>query len=43
MENPGLMRFGMFVTATFHGLTTEKHATVGDTGEARGESVNIES
>jgi cobalt-zinc-cadmium efflux system membrane fusion protein len=28
VENPGLMRFGMFVTATFHGLTTEKHATV---------------
>jgi cobalt-zinc-cadmium efflux system membrane fusion protein len=26
--NPGLMRLGMFVTATFHGLTTEKHATV---------------
>jgi cobalt-zinc-cadmium efflux system membrane fusion protein len=22
------MRIGMFVTATFHGLTTEKHATV---------------
>jgi len=22
------MRFGMFVTATFHGLTKEKHATV---------------
>jgi membrane fusion protein, heavy metal efflux system len=28
VENPGLMRFGMFVTAAFHGLTTEKHATV---------------
>jgi len=28
VENPGLMRFGMFVTATFHGLTKEKHATV---------------
>lgn len=28
VENPGLMRVGMFVTATFHGLTTEKHATV---------------
>jgi cobalt-zinc-cadmium efflux system membrane fusion protein len=28
VENPGLMRFGMFVTATFHGLTSEKHATV---------------
>jgi membrane fusion protein, heavy metal efflux system len=28
MENPGLMRLGMFVTATFHGLQTEKHATV---------------
>jgi cobalt-zinc-cadmium efflux system membrane fusion protein len=28
VENPGLMRFGMFVTATFHGLTAEKHATV---------------
>jgi cobalt-zinc-cadmium efflux system membrane fusion protein len=28
VENPGLMRLGMFVTATFHGLTTEKHATV---------------
>ncbi|MGO9256600.1 MAG: efflux RND transporter periplasmic adaptor subunit [Bryobacteraceae bacterium] len=28
VENPGLMRFGMFVTAAFHGLTTEKYATV---------------
>ena len=28
VENSGLMRLGMFVTATFHGLTTEKHATV---------------
>jgi cobalt-zinc-cadmium efflux system membrane fusion protein len=28
VENPALMRIGMFVTATFHGLTAEKHATV---------------
>jgi cobalt-zinc-cadmium efflux system membrane fusion protein len=28
VENPGLMRLGMFVTATFHGLTTEKRATL---------------
>lgn len=28
VENPGLMRLGMFVHATFHGLTNEKHATV---------------
>jgi len=28
VENPGLMRVGMFVTATFHGATMEKHATV---------------
>jgi cobalt-zinc-cadmium efflux system membrane fusion protein len=28
VENPGLMRFGMFVTATFHGLNKEAHATV---------------
>jgi len=28
VENPGLMRFGMFVTATFHGEIREKHATV---------------
>ncbi len=28
MENPGLLRLGMFVTATFHGLRTEKYATV---------------
>jgi cobalt-zinc-cadmium efflux system membrane fusion protein len=28
VENPGLMRFGMFVTATFHGATKEKHASV---------------
>ncbi len=28
VENPGLMRFGMFVTATFHGMTKEKHASV---------------
>jgi len=28
VENPGLMRLGMFVTATFHGETEEKRATV---------------
>jgi cobalt-zinc-cadmium efflux system membrane fusion protein len=28
VENPGLMRFGMFVTATFRGEIKEKHATV---------------
>jgi cobalt-zinc-cadmium efflux system membrane fusion protein len=28
VENPGLMRFGMFVTATFHGEIKEKHASV---------------
>jgi membrane fusion protein, heavy metal efflux system len=28
MENPGLLRLGMFVTATFHGLKPEKHAVV---------------
>jgi cobalt-zinc-cadmium efflux system membrane fusion protein len=28
VDNPGLMRIGMFVTATFHGETREKHATV---------------
>jgi len=28
VENPGLMRLGMFVTATFRGDTTERHATV---------------
>lgn len=28
VENPGLMRLGMFVTATFHGQTTEQRATV---------------
>jgi membrane fusion protein, heavy metal efflux system len=28
VENPGIMRLGMFVTATFHGQTPEKHATV---------------
>jgi cobalt-zinc-cadmium efflux system membrane fusion protein len=28
VENPGLMRFGMFVTATFHGQTQERHASV---------------
>jgi len=28
VENPGLMRLGMFVTATFRGETAEKHATV---------------
>jgi cobalt-zinc-cadmium efflux system membrane fusion protein len=31
VENPGLMRLGMFVTATFHGQTMEKHATVPST------------
>jgi membrane fusion protein, heavy metal efflux system len=28
LDNPGLMRVGMFVTATFHGTTMERHATV---------------
>jgi len=28
VDNPGLMRLGMFVTATFHGETMERHATV---------------
>jgi membrane fusion protein, heavy metal efflux system len=28
LRNPGLMRPGMFVTATFHGSQTEKHAAV---------------
>jgi cobalt-zinc-cadmium efflux system membrane fusion protein len=28
VENPGLMRFGMFVTATFHGAAQERHASV---------------
>ncbi len=28
MRNPGLMRIGMFVTATFHGLRKQIHATV---------------
>jgi membrane fusion protein, heavy metal efflux system len=28
VRNPGLMRIGMFVTATFHGMTEEKHAVV---------------
>jgi membrane fusion protein, heavy metal efflux system len=31
VENPGLMRLGNFVTATFHGNATEKHATVPST------------
>ena len=28
VDNPGVMRLGMFVTATFHGETIEKRATV---------------
>jgi membrane fusion protein, heavy metal efflux system len=28
VDNPGLLRFGMFVTATFHGSQKEMHATV---------------
>jgi cobalt-zinc-cadmium efflux system membrane fusion protein len=28
VDNPGLMRVGMFVTATFHGATAQRHATV---------------
>jgi len=28
VENPGLMRLGMFVTATFHGKNVETHAAV---------------
>jgi len=28
VRNPGLMRIGMFVTATFYGMTEEKHAVL---------------
>ena len=28
VDNPGLMRVGMFVTATFHGATAQRHTTV---------------
>jgi cobalt-zinc-cadmium efflux system membrane fusion protein len=28
VENPGLMRIGMFVTATFHGQTKQRRAVV---------------
>ena len=28
VENPGMLRFGMFITATFHGLSKEQHATI---------------
>jgi cobalt-zinc-cadmium efflux system membrane fusion protein len=28
VENPGLLRFGMFVTATFHGMSAEQVATL---------------
>jgi cobalt-zinc-cadmium efflux system membrane fusion protein len=31
VENPGLMRLGMFVTATFHGLEVARHAVVPST------------
>jgi cobalt-zinc-cadmium efflux system membrane fusion protein len=31
VENPGLMRIGMFVTATFHGETSQRRATVPST------------
>ncbi len=31
VENPGLMRVGMFVTATFHGLEAARHAQVPST------------
>ncbi|MGA2211751.1 MAG: efflux RND transporter periplasmic adaptor subunit [Bryobacteraceae bacterium] len=32
VDNPGLMRLGMFVTATFHGETLQKRATVPASG-----------
>ena len=28
VDNPGTLRFGMFVTATFHGMNRESHASV---------------
>jgi cobalt-zinc-cadmium efflux system membrane fusion protein len=31
VDNPGILRLGMFVTATFHGMTMEKHSTVPST------------
>lgn len=31
LENPGILRFGMFVTATFHGQQVQKRATVPST------------
>src|SRR6202040_2653439 len=32
VRNPGLMRIGMFVTATFHGMTQERPAVVPASG-----------
>ncbi len=34
VDNPGLMRLGMFVTATFHGETMQKRATVPASGNS---------
>jgi cobalt-zinc-cadmium efflux system membrane fusion protein len=31
VDNPGIMRLGMFATATFHGVSAEKHALVPST------------
>jgi cobalt-zinc-cadmium efflux system membrane fusion protein len=31
IENPGMMRVGMFATATFHGSSNEKHAAIPST------------
>ena len=31
VDNPGILRIGMFVTAAFHGQTMEKHSTVPST------------
>lgn len=31
VENPGILRLGMFVTATFHGLRPQRHASVPST------------
>lgn len=28
VENPGILRFGMFATAVFHGMEAQRHATV---------------
>ena len=43
VDNPGLLRFGMFVTATFHGSQKEMHATVPNIDQPKFDAITADA